>query len=62
MSIASFDMSIITKGGKLNSEFSIQQKHYSGATDRLILNEFDVLCRLHEEGCPWFGCIADYQV
>ena len=38
------------------------QKQFSGATDRIILNNLVVLCQLHEEGCKWFGSIADYQV
>lgn len=38
------------------------QKQFSGAMDRIIRNNLDILCALHEEGCKWVGCIADYQV
>ena len=42
--------------------FFFHQKHFSGAVDRVIQNDLEVLCKLYEEGCKWFGAISDYQV
>ncbi|XP_066921068.1 TNF receptor-associated factor 3-like [Clytia hemisphaerica] len=44
-----------------NQEYKVQDKHYSGAIDRIVTEDLEVLCKHNEQGCPWTGAINDFM-
>ncbi|XP_066930818.1 TNF receptor-associated factor family protein DDB_G0290965-like [Clytia hemisphaerica] len=44
-----------------NQEYKIQEKKKNTVVDNIITEDIEVLCKHHEQGCPWTGAINDFM-
>uniref|UniRef100_A0A7M5XF27 Uncharacterized protein n=1 Tax=Clytia hemisphaerica TaxID=252671 RepID=A0A7M5XF27_9CNID len=44
-----------------NQEYQIQEKRNNTVVDNIITEDIEVLCKHHEQGCPWTGAINDFM-